>query len=168
MQPLEELIQTLPIITKEDGRIHEVQKNQCHPFANRSFQPRPNIVVGKHNLVPYTMPNRVKPSQPRKINVRPLPEATQWNWLGTLKAKEAAGATISLAPTQTSQLVNTPSMLCPTYPIPPNTEHTNYCAFCTPLGKICLNEFPMSLNWDDDDEEEERKYQKKRSRSRRQ
>ena len=28
----------------------------------------------------------------------------------------------------------------PTLPIPP--EHNKYCAICTPLGKICPNEFP--------------------------
>ena len=42
----------------------------------------------------------------------------------------------------------------PTSPIPLNTEHTKYFAVYTPLGKMCLNEFPMSLDLDEDDKEE--------------
>ena len=44
------------------------------PFTNRSFQQRPKVAVRKHNLVPLTRPNRATHSQPRKINVGPLPE----------------------------------------------------------------------------------------------
>ena len=70
------------------------------PFSNRSFQPRPKVAVRKCNLVPLTRPNRAKLSQPRKINIRPLSEATQQNWLTNLKkAKDATSATTSLAPT---------------------------------------------------------------------
>ena len=47
------------------------------PFANRSFQPGPKVVANKCNLVSLTRPNRAKLSQPRRINVGPLPEATQ-------------------------------------------------------------------------------------------
>ena len=133
------------------------------PFANRSFQPRTKAAARKHNLEPLTRPNRAKISQPRKINVRPLPEATQWKWLANLrKAKEVAGTTNSLAPT-CSQPMNTPSMLSPTSPVPPIkfTEHTKYCAICALLGKIYLKEFPISLNWDNNDEEEGGKDQDK-------
>ena len=132
------------------------------PFANRSFQPRPKAAARKCSLVPLTRPYRAEHSQHRQINVRPFPAATQQNWLATLKAKESGrcGATTSLVPTQASQLVDTPSTLSPTSPVPPNTENSKYCAICTPLGKICPSEFPMSLDWDDD--EEEGKDQKKR------
>ena len=122
------------------------------PFANRSFQPRPEVVAGKCNQVTLTMPNRAKLLQPRKINVRPLCKATQQKWLATLIAKEAAGATTCQGPTQISQPMDTPSILSPTSAVPP--EHTKYCAICTQLGKICPKEFPMSLDWDDNDEEE--------------
>ena len=111
------------------------------PFANRSYQSRPKATAARrHNLVTLTRPNR-KLSQPRRINVSPLPEATQWNWLANLKAKEVAGTTTSQAPTP-SHPVNTPTMQSPTSPIP--LEHIKYCIICTPLGKICPNEFPMS------------------------
>ena len=92
-------------------------------------------------------------TQPMKINIGPLPEATQHNWAATLrKAKPAAVATTSLAPIQTNQPMNTPSTLSHISPKHP-TEHSNYCAICTPLGNICLQEFPISLDWDDDEEE---------------
>ena len=120
------------------------------PFASRSFQPRPKVTARMCNLVPLTRPNRAKHSHHRKRNVRPLPGATQWNWLATLgKAKDVAGATTSLAPTQTSQPMVTPSTLSPTSHVPlvKFTEHTKDCAICTPHGKICPKEFPMSSDW---------------------
>ena len=80
----------------------------------------------------------------------PFPPATQWNWLATLKAKEVAGATTSQAPTPI-QPMETPAAQSPTSPIPP--EHTRYYATCTPLGKICPNNFPISLDWEEDDDE---------------
>ena len=113
--------------------------------------------------MPLTRPNRAKLSQPRKINVRLLPEATQQNWLATLgKAKDVAGATMSLAPTQTSQAMDTPPKLSPTSPVPSVKfiQHTQYCAMYTPLGKISLKEFPMSLDWDNDEVEEWKDHNK--------
>ena len=35
------------------------------------------------------------------------------------------------------------------------TEHSKYFTICTQLGKTCLKEYHMSLDWDDDDEEED-------------
>ena len=68
------------------------------PFANRSYQPRPNpTAMRRHNLVTLTRPNREKPSQPRKVNVGPLPKATQRNWVIILKAKEAEATIYSQA-----------------------------------------------------------------------
>ena len=139
--------QAFPSIHKKIVEFMRCRQINATPFANRSFQPRPKIAA--RNLVTITRPNRVKLSQPRKINIRPFPPATQLNWLATLKVKEAAGATTNLAPTQTSQPMDTQSTLSPTSPIPPVkfTEHTKYCAICTPLGRICLKEFPMSSDW---------------------
>ena len=130
------------------------------PFANRSYQPGPKAAATRNcNLVTLTRPNREKLMQSMKVNLRPFPLATQQKWLANLKAKEMAGATTSLAPTQTSQPGSPPSMQFPISPMPPNTEHTKYSAICTHLGKICPIEFPMSLDWDKDLEEEERKDQ---------
>ena len=55
--------------------------------------------------------------------VGPLPKATQRNWLATCKAKEVAGTSKALTP---SQPVKTQSTQSPTSPIPPSTEHTKY------------------------------------------
>ena len=138
------------------------RKTITTPFVSRSFQLRPKVAARKGDLVPLTRPKRAKLSQPRKINVRPLPEATE-RWLANhKKAEDVAGTTTSLAPAP-SQPMDTPSTPSPTSPIPPLkfTEYTKYCAICTPLGKICSKEFPMSSDWKNDDEEEEGKGQNK-------
>ena len=46
-----------------------------------------------------------------------------------------------------------PSSTSPVVP-PKITGHFKYFAICTPLGKICLEEFAMSLDWDDDEEDQ--------------
>ena len=128
------------------------------PFTNRSLQPRHKI-ARKDNLVTLTRLNREKLLQPRKINVGPFPLAIQQNWLATLKAKEAEDTATSQTPTP-SHPMEAPGIQPPISPIPP--KHTKYCAICTPLGKICPNEFPMCLDWNDNEEEdEERKDQNK-------
>ena len=50
-----------------------------------------------------------------------------------------AGTTTSLAPIQTRQPMDTPSMLSPTSPEAPTKliEHSRYCMICTPLAKTC-------------------------------
>ena len=59
------------------------------PFANRSYQPRPKATaIRRCNLVTLTRPNREKLFQPRKVNVGPLPKATQRNWLATIRPKK--------------------------------------------------------------------------------
>ena len=126
------------------------------PFANRPVQPNPKAAVRKCNLVPLTRPNRAKLSQHRWVNVGPLPEATQQNWASTLgKADDAAGMITSLAPIQGSYLMDTSSMASPISPVAHAiiTEHSKYCVICTPLGKICLEEFAMSLDWDNDEDQ---------------
>ena len=109
----------------------------------------------KSNLVTLTRPNREKLSQPGRVNVGPYPPATQRNWLTTLKAKETEAAASSQTPTPT-QPVEVPATESPTPSTSPNMK---YCAICTPLGKICPNEYPMSLDWDEDLEKQERKNQ---------
>ena len=82
------------------------------PFTNRSLQPRPKVVA-KCNLASLTTLNRAKHSHPRKINVEPLPEATQWNWAATLgKAKDVAGIKTAWLPCrQTSHWIHHPHYL---------------------------------------------------------
>ena len=89
-----------------------------------SFQPRPKVAARKSNLVSLTRWNRVKLLQPRKINIGPLPEATQWNMLATLKAKEVAGATTSLAP-HTDQPVSEHTIHTVSY-FPCTSKHWTY------------------------------------------
>ena len=66
-------------------------------------------------------------------------------------------------PPHLASQIDTPSTLSPTSCVPPVkvTEYAEYYAIFTPLGKICLKEFPMSLDWDDDDYEEKGKDQNK-------
>ena len=53
--------------------------------------------------------------------------------------------------------MDTPSKPSPTSLKAPITftGHSRYCAIYTPLGKFCLKEFPMSLDWDDNKEEDQ-------------
>ena len=52
--------------------------------------------------------------------------------------------------------MDTSSIPSPTSPVVPAkiTEHSKYCAICTPLGKICLEEFAISSDLDEDEEEQ--------------
>ena len=128
------------------------------PFANRSYQPRPKATaIRRSNLVTLTRPKRKKLSQPRKVNVGPLPKAMQRNWLITLMAKEAEAAASSqaLTPTQPAEAPVTQ------FPISLLSPGTKYSAIWTPTGKICPNEYPMSSDWKKDLGEEERKGQDK-------
>ena len=98
-------VQPIPSLKMKMAEFMKCRWIIATPFANRSFQTRPKVVAKKHNLVPVTRPNKAELSQPRKINVGPLPDANQQNWAATLgKANDAAGATTSLPPyRQTSQ-----------------------------------------------------------------
>ena len=69
------------------------------------------------------------------------------NWLTTITAKEVAATASSQAPPGTQSHIS---------PLSPDTK---YCAICSPLGKICPNKYPMSLDWDEDLKEQERKNQ---------
>ena len=85
------------------------------------------------------------------MNVRPFSEAMQRNWLTTVKAKETEAAASNQAPTPT-QPAEAPATQSPNLSLSPNTK---YCAVCTPLGKLCPNEYPLTLDWEDNLEEEE-------------
>ena len=61
-------------------------------------------------------------------------------------------------PLHPSQPADAPANQSPNSPLSPDTK---YCAICTPLGKLCPNEFPVSLDWNEDLKEEERKDQDK-------
>ena len=117
------------------------------PFANRLYQPRPKATtIRRCNLLTLTRPNREELSQSRKVNIGPLPKATQRNWLATLKAKEAEVTTSSKAPTPVQQ-AEAPATQSTTSLSSPETK---YCAVCTPLGKLYSNEYPIALDWDED------------------
>ena len=157
-------VQHYPSLKKKMVEFMRYRWTIAMPFAHRSFQPRPKVVAKKCKLVPITRPNRATLSQARKINVKTLPEVTQQNWASTI------GRSLSKKPRMQhkehqsawpliwgSQLMGTPSMLSPISPKAPIkfTEHSRYCAICTPLRKSCQKEFPMSLDWDDDEEEKD-------------
>ena len=63
----------------------------------------------------------------------------------------------SQIPTPT-QPVEKPAAQSPTSSFSPDTK---YCAICTSLGKICPNEFPVSLDWNEGLRAEDRKDQDK-------
>ena len=92
-------VQPYPSLKKKMVEFMRFRWTTATHFANRSFQPRLKVAAKKHNLVPLTRPNREKLSQPRKINLGQLPEATQQNWAATLgKAKDAAGKKTACPP----------------------------------------------------------------------
>ena len=122
-----------------------------HPYANRSYQLIPKAIATRRpNLVTLTRPNSKKLSQPKKVNVGPIPKATQRNWLTTLKAKEVEATASSQAHAPTQPTV-APADQSPNSPLSP---YTKYCAVCTPLGKLCPNEFPVCQDWGEDSKEE--------------
>ena len=156
-------VQPCPSLKRKMMQFMRCRRTITTLFANRYFHPKPKVVA-KCNLVSSTRLNRAKLSQLSKINVGSLSDATQWNWAATLgKAKDVACMTTNLAPIQTSQPMDTTSTLFPTSSQPPIkfTEHSKYCAICTPLGKTCPKDFPMSSDWDDEEEEDQVKDQSK-------
>ena len=119
------------------------------PFSNRSYQPRPKTTpIRRSNLVTLTRTNREKLSQCRKVNVGPISKAKQRNWLATVMAKEAEATASSQAPAPT-QPVEVPAAQSPTLPLCPDTR---YCAVCTPLEKLCPNEYPITLDCEEKEE----------------
>ena len=71
-----------PFLSLQKKMVEFLRQRQIitNPYANRSYHPRPKATATrKCNLVTLTRPNREKLSQPRKVNVGPLPKATQGN-----------------------------------------------------------------------------------------
>ena len=85
------------------------------------------------------------------MNVETLPKAKQRTCLTTFKIKEAE-ATISTHFPAPSQPADAPADESSNSPL---SLDTKYCALCTPLGKLCPNEFPVSQDWEEDSKEEE-------------
>ena len=79
----------------------------------------------------------------------------QRNWLCNSQGKKVEAAASSQTPTPT-QPAEAPATQSPIVPLSPDTK---YCAVCTPLGKLCPNEYPITLDWKEDlgKEEEEGK-----------
>ena len=72
------------------------------PYANRSYQKTPMATATKRcNLVTLTRPNTEKLSQPRKVNIEPLPKAKPKNWEATASRKASP-----LPSQQMDQLIN--------------------------------------------------------------
>ena len=63
------------------------------------------------------------------------------NWLTTVKAKEAETTNQTPTPTQPTTASVTQSS---------DIQSPKYCAICSPLGKLCPNEHPITANWPDD------------------
>ena len=124
------------------------------PNTNETYHPKPKTTQKKRSLVPLTKPDRSKLAKPRKMNIQkpkcPAATANPLNWKSTTGKSltqeaiyTACSASTYLAPIQGSKLINTLST-----PSPPSTaayakitEHSKYCAICTPLGKYCPEKF---------------------------
>ena len=62
----------LPISTKKNDGVSQVKTNHHHPFANKSYKPRPKTTpVRRTNLVTLTRPHKDKHPKPREVNVGP-------------------------------------------------------------------------------------------------
>ena len=147
------------IIKEEDDGIQEASASYNYSICKQTSPIKTKAAVKKCNLVPLTRPDRAKLAQPRRLNVGPLPEATRQNWTSNLgKARDVAGTTTRLAPIKGSQVMDTSPIPSPTSPVVPTktTGHSKYCLICMPLGKICPEEFAMSLDWDGDEEDQSR------------
>ena len=59
-------VQPYPSLKKKMVEFMKCRGTIATLFTNTSFQPRPNIVAKKCNLVPFMRPNREKLSQPGK------------------------------------------------------------------------------------------------------
>ena len=119
------------------------------PYAKRSYLPRlKDTATKRHNLITLTRPNREKSSynsQLRTVNVGPLSKAKPRTWLATLRAKELEAVAFWQASTKLARASANKSFL---------SHEDKYCAICTPLGKLCSNEFPGSQDSEDSKEEE--------------
>ena len=78
------------------------------------------------------------------MNVGPLSKAKPRTWLATLRKRTAASRKALTKPAKAQANQSSNSSLSP---------EEKYCAICTPLGKLCPNEFPESQDWEDSEEE---------------
>ena len=65
----------------------------------------------------------------------------QRNWLTTVKAKKAEATKQAPTPAQPAKAQA--------------AQSPNYCAICTPSGKLCPNEYPITADWQDNFKEGE-------------
>ena len=146
MQSLGHWGKTLPISTKKMMEYIRWRQTIATPFANRSYQSRPKAThVRRYNPVSLTRPHKDKLSKPRKVNVGHHPKFMQRNWPTTVKAKEVTAAKEAPAPAQPAEAPASQSS---------GAQSPKYNAVCTPLGKLCPSEYPITANWQDKLEEE--------------
>ena len=139
-------------MTPDIDGIPQAKTGPHHLFANRLYHPRPKATpIRRHNLVTHTRPNREKLSQPRKVNIGPFLKVIQRNWLATGRAKEAEATPSSQTPAP-NQPAEAPAAQSPTLPLSPNRK---YRAVSIPLEKMCPNDYPITLDWEEDLGEEE-------------
>ena len=75
------------------------------------------------------------------MNVGALSKAKPRTWLTTLRAKEAEATASRQAPAPT-QPADAQADQSPNSPLSPEIK---YCAVCSPLGRLCSNEFPCDF-----------------------
>ena len=64
----------------------------------------------------------------------------QRNWLAIGKAKEAEATKHAPTPVQPAKVSA--------------VQSPKYCAICSPLGKLCPNEYPITADWQNDSKKE--------------
>ena len=90
------------------------------PIGNNQARPKATATK-RHNLVTLTRPNREKLSQPRKVDVAPLPKAKPRTWLAALRANELEATALRHASTPT-QLADVPADQSPNSPLSPKRK----------------------------------------------
>ena len=66
----------------------------------------------------------------------------QRNWLTTVKAKEVESTASNQGPTPT-QPAGVPAAHYPNLSL---SSDTKYCEVCIPLGRLCPNKYPLTLD----------------------
>ena len=75
----------------------------------------------------------------------------QRNWLATFKAKEVEATKQVPTPAQPARTSATRSSAIQ----PSVVQSPKYCKICTSLEKLCLNEYPITTDWQDNSGKEE-------------
>ena len=161
-------VQQYPSLRKKMVEFMHQRQSITTPNANKNYQlktyqpktyhPKLKTTPNKRDLIPLPKPDRSKLAKPRKVNIHkptfPGVTGNPINWKSTRKSliqgdiDVACSASTNLAPVKGSQLMNTPSTPLSTSSAAPAkiTEHSKYCATCTPLGKDCPEKFTMSTD----------------------